>query len=273
MERYQLSNEPDWTKVGAHLDQVDSTNAELWRRIREAQRSGAVLPEGSSVRADFQTAGRGRFERGWEGAAGENLTVSFYLRPEFLSVPKLFALSQTVALAVQRVVERYAGGADCKLKWPNDIIVGQRKAAGILIENNILAGRVVGAVIGVGINVNQASFTHAPSVTSLSLLAGEQLSVAGVFVSLATELHVRYEALRSLVGRADLHPLQRAYHQELFGLGEWLRFRELPTGGSFAARVLAVRADGQLVLERSDGTRSFGMDEIRYEGPLRRVET
>lgn len=268
MTRYPHENVAAWAKVGTHLAQVDSTSAELWRGVHAAAAAGTPLAEGVSLRADFQTAGRGRFGRAWEAAPGENLAVSFLLRPTFLSPTRLFALSQSTALAVRAVVERLTQRQDCLAKWPNDILVDNRKIAGILIENSLYAQQVAATMVGIGINVNQLTFAQAPDATSLRSLTGRLLDVGEVFAALAAELQARYALLAEHAQREDFTNLQQEYEASLFGLGEWLRFRDLPADRTFVARLATVGIDGRIVLERDGSSRAYSMDEVRYEGRI-----
>lgn len=268
MTRYPRKNVAAWAKVGTHLAQVDSTSAELWRRVNAAAAAGTPLPQGLSLRADFQTAGRGRFGRAWEAAPGENLAVSFLLRPTFLSPARLFALSQNTALAVRAVVERLTDRQDCRAKWPNDILVDGRKVAGILIENSLYAKRVATTVVGIGINVNQVTFAQAPDAISLRSLTGRPLAVGAVFAALAAELQARHERLAERAQPEGYAGLQQEYEAHLFGLGEWLRFRDLPADRTFVAQLKTVGVDGRIVLERDGSSRAYSMDEVRYEGPI-----
>jgi len=109
------------------LAEIDSTN----RYLLDEARAGA--PEGVVVVADYQHAGRGRLGRRWEAPAGSNLLVSVLLRPA-LAVEELHLCTVAVALAAADACERAAGLVP-QLKWPNDLVVGDRKLAGILAES------------------------------------------------------------------------------------------------------------------------------------------
>jgi BirA family biotin operon repressor/biotin-[acetyl-CoA-carboxylase] ligase len=123
-----------------HFRQIDSTNA----RARELADSGA--PGGTIVTADEQTAGRGRHGRTWTAPAGRALLYSAVVRP-FDERHELLPLA--VPIAVAEAAESL-GPLTCKLKWPNDLWVEERKLAGVLIESRPTDGW---AVVGVGLNV------------------------------------------------------------------------------------------------------------------------
>ncbi len=153
------------------LDQVDSTNTYAMRLAAEGE------PEGSVVVAEYQTAGRGRLGRKWVSPRGVNLCMSVILRPD--SPPRempLITLGAGVALA-RAVAGLY--GLDAKLKWPNDLMIGGRKAAGILTEMSAGSDTVRYVVLGVGVNVNTARY-HFPeeirdSSTSIMLELGREV--------------------------------------------------------------------------------------------------
>lgn len=135
------------------LQQVDSTNRYLMQQKMSAGEFVACLAEG-------QTAGRGRRGRDWQSPYGRNIYLSLLWRLPF-GVEALAGFGLAVGVAVLRVVHQ-AGVAQARLKWPNDIIVGARKLAGILLE---VSGETSGTgkvVIGIGLNVQMpASAAHA----------------------------------------------------------------------------------------------------------------
>jgi BirA family biotin operon repressor/biotin-[acetyl-CoA-carboxylase] ligase len=122
------------------FEELDSTN----RYLLDQARAGA--PEGLVAVADHQTAGRGRLGRRWEAPAGAGLLVSVLLRPS-LPIEELHLCTVAVALAARSACTE-AAGVEPGLKWPNDLIVGERKVAGILAE-----AREGAVVVGIGVNV------------------------------------------------------------------------------------------------------------------------
>lgn len=267
-QRYIRNNPPPWTEVGTRLAQIDSTNAEVQRRLRAALVAGVPLAEGTSVRADFQTAGRGRHGRHWEGAPGANLSVSYALGAAGLPPDRLFALSQNLALAVRELVEDLTGEGDVHVKWPNDVYAAGRKVAGLLLESTLQRGDVACVIAGVGVNVNQTDFGQAAGATSLALLAGRTFDVDRTWERLTLSLQAAHAVLARHVQRGDLYPLQRDYHGHLLGLGESSRFERLSDGSTFAARLLGVAPDGRLRLERSGREEVYTLDEVRWRGVL-----
>lgn len=124
---------------------IDSTN----RFLMDAARSGA--PDGLVVVADHQTAGRGRRGRRWEAAPGSALLASVLVRPD-LTPTRCGLVTAAAGVALAGALSD-VGGITAGLKWPNDLVVGDRKLAGILTEADVAGGTVRALVIGVGVNL------------------------------------------------------------------------------------------------------------------------
>jgi BirA family biotin operon repressor/biotin-[acetyl-CoA-carboxylase] ligase len=159
-----------------------STNADAIA----AARNGA--PHGSVFFADEQTAGRGRGDHSWESAAGQGLYVSVLLRPSMDSshlpvIPLAAGLAAANAIVV-------ASNLKVDLRWPNDILIGDRKAGGILVESKADGRDVSYVVIGIGINVHQRAFEAGLSTpaTSLDIESGRHVDRQTLLVSLLESL-------------------------------------------------------------------------------------
>lgn len=150
-----LANTPFTGKVH-HLASVGSTNA------RTVEAALADAPHGSVWVADEQTAGRGRSNHGWHSSAGDGLYVSVLLRPQMALVDALW-LSLATGLAVQAAIRRVTGVIP-DIRWPNDLLINNKKCGGILVETSAIASqsnappKLRYAVVGVGININHQSF-------------------------------------------------------------------------------------------------------------------
>lgn len=141
------------------LKEIDSTNSEAHRRRHEAT-------DFTVWAAEFQTAGRGQRGNTWESAVGENLTFSILFKPSNFLSTRQFELSQVVALGVVGYLATH--GIEAKIKWPNDIYVGDKKICGILIENVLSGATLSVCIAGIGINLNQKIFrSDAPNPTSV----------------------------------------------------------------------------------------------------------
>lgn len=138
---------------------------------RAAAASGA--PDGHVVLADAQTAGRGRHGHAWSSPAGSDLYFSIVARTG-LDAARLPPLTLAVGVAIAEVAETHAG-RPAKVKWPNDVWLGDRKVAGILVETSTRDGRTGAAIVGVGLNVGRREWPDElrTIATSLAESAGE----------------------------------------------------------------------------------------------------
>ena len=149
------------------LSTIDSTNIYAMTQIKEG-----LAKSGSCYTADFQTHGKGQHGRVWESSQGQNLLCSYILELKKLDVGKNWTptdqigFSAAIALGARAFFTGFAG-EETKIKRPNDIYWRDRKAGGILIENLVRGKEWTWAVIGIGINLNQSSFSSA-AVNSVS---------------------------------------------------------------------------------------------------------
>lgn len=173
---------------------------------RELAARGA--PHGALVVADAQTAGRGRQGRAWISPPGENLYASFVLRPR-RPAAACATLSLVVGLAVAEALEAHARGARMQVKWPNDVRVGGRKLAGVLVEGSLRGDEFAWLVVGVGVNVRgeRAPAGVEDIATTLRALRGEDIGRGVVLASLCERLEARlgdwerggFEAVRGVL--------------------------------------------------------------------------
>lgn len=165
-------------------DLVSSTNT----RLKEAAADGA--PAGTVILAEGQTAGRGRRGRSFYSPRGKGIYLSYLLRPD-RAAADVTALTAYAAVAVRRAVLRSVG-IELGIKWVNDLILGNKKAVGILTEMSAESGsgRVEYAVIGIGINVNgsEGDFTGELAAKATALSMGRPLSRARICAALIEEL-------------------------------------------------------------------------------------
>ncbi len=149
--------DPEGIPLLEFFDELGSTND----RVRELGRTGA--PDGSLVLAEKQTAGRGRRGRSWESPAGANIAMSILLRPR-IAAENASQLTLIAALAVQRSVKRLTGLRP-RIKWPNDLLLEEKKICGILTEL-FFAGEGYYLAVGIGLNVHRAD--KPPEVAAVS---------------------------------------------------------------------------------------------------------
>lgn len=226
-------------------DEVGSTNDEA-QKLAEA---GAA--DGLVVIAERQTAGRGRRGAEWFSPPGESLAFSLVARP---GEPKPMwpRLALAAGVAVAEAIERH--GLAAGIKWPNDVWVGRRKVAGVLVE----AGRDF-AIIGIGLNVNTLEFPPevAETATSLALETGEPSDRAETLVAVLRRLEVR----RRQIG-GDFPALLDVVRQRCVLTGNAVRLTT--SAGARQGRVEGIGASGELLLRTPAGVEAIlQADEIR----------
>lgn len=162
------------------LDTAHSTNS--WLTRNEQHIKGDCL-----VYCHNQTSGRGQRGNSWESEPGKNITASVLFRPKDFPAPWQFAISEAIALAIVDTLSIF--GVDAKVKWPNDIYVGDKKICGILIEHSIVGSNISRTVAGFGINVNQEKFlSNAPNPVSLYNLTGQHYDLEEIIEKLTEKI-------------------------------------------------------------------------------------
>ena len=197
------------------FDCLDSTNT----YTKQAAQDGA--PEGLTVVADCQTAGRGRQDRFFQSAAGKGLYLSVLLRPD-LPPEQLLPVTALAGVAVCDAVERVCGVRP-GLKWPNDPVLGNRKLGGILTELVVDAEQRIALVLGIGINVLQEIGDFSPEVaelaTSLAMELCGPVDRVRLTETLLEELDRMYGALKA----GELTAYLASYRKDCVNLGRQVR--------------------------------------------------
>ncbi len=255
---------------------IDSTNSQANRELADA-------PHGSVWVADFQTAGRGQRGNRWESKSAENLTFSILLRPTFLHPAQQFHISRIASLGVLRYL--HDKGLDAKIKWPNDIYIGNKKICGMLIENSISTDKLSASIVGIGLNLNQRGFSS--ELTNPTSLIMEKLSAEGNS-DLPDKIYDRKDELSLLLGyiftayseleEGYCKELEEEYHRNLYRLGEFHRFIEIDQdapadipverisrGKEITAQILGTDEYGCAIMEHISGEiKHYPFKGIRY---------
>lgn len=223
--------------------------------------ASASYTEGDVVWAERQTAGRGQRGHRWESAGGENVTFTLVLEPWFLAAERQFLLSEAVTLGIVDCLAGYGIGA--RIKWTNDIYIGDRKVTGMLIEHRLNEGRICRTLAGIGVNVNQTDFDPSlPNPVSMAQVAGRRFDRRELLERLVACITARYGAVRE--GGAALEELQRDYNARLYRLGEE-HWYGLPDGSRFRGTIRGVEPTGALVVEDTSGVlRGYLFREIEF---------
>ena len=220
------------------FDILSSTNDEA---------CGSQYKQGDIIVAESQTAGRGQRGHVWESGRGQNLTLSAILEPTFLPPTEQFLLSEVIALAVADTLASYS--INTKIKWTNDIYVGDKKIAGILIEHKLQGNAIGRTIAGIGLNVNQTQFSaDLPNPTSMATEQGAEFDRAEVLERLQECIMKRYEQLQN----GERETLQSDYHTILYRLDAPHRYA-LANGDTFIGTIRGVEPTGALKVEDENG--------------------
>ncbi|MFC0528081.1 biotin--[acetyl-CoA-carboxylase] ligase [Phytohabitans kaempferiae] len=242
-----------WTRLDLRAE-TGSTNADAAGAARDGE------PEGLVVVAEAQTAGRGRRGREWVSPPRAGITASVLLRPG-VAVPERdwpaappAAYGWLPLLAGVALVETVTRLAEVPavLKWPNDLMVGDLKCAGILAEGVPDGGGAV--VVGIGLNVTLRAGELPPDrpATSLQLAGAVMTDRDPLLRALLRGLATWYARWREAGGDAEASGLAEAYRHHCGTLGRSVRVR-LPSGEELAGEATAIDADGQLVVRTAEG--------------------
>jgi len=231
------------------LPECPSTNTQA----AELSQAGKA-PEGTVVITHHQTAGRGQRGNTWESGKGLNLTFSLVLHPVFLTAGQQFQLNKAIALAIHDVVKNYTEES-VRVKWPNDVMINNKKVCGILIENQLTGDRLSRSIVGIGLNVNQNEF-DSPTATSVSVHSGKPIELGKLFEELLQSLEWRYLELKKGNG------LNHDYLDALFRFNEPHKYILSET--EVEGIIRGVDDYGRLVLEIENNLRALDLKQIKF---------
>jgi BirA family transcriptional regulator, biotin operon repressor / biotin---[acetyl-CoA-carboxylase] ligase len=217
-------------------------------------------PEGTIIITANQTAGRGQRGNRWETEPGKNLTFSLLLKPGFLDIRKQFFLNILFSLGIRDYLTKSAT-SKVQIKWPNDIMLEEKKIGGVLIENQLIGTSINNTVVGIGLNINQQEFSIT-TATSLRVDAGHDFDLNEALERLLKDLEVRYLQLRAL--KEDV--LLRDYLEHLYMKDRPFRFGD--RDGDFEGVIRGIDSIGRLLVEKHGHINSYDLKEIRYVGHL-----
>jgi len=236
------------------LPETESTNTFAINMIAAERPQEATV-----IIADHQTKGKGTDQNSWESECGKNLTFSIILYPK-ITADRQFDLNKAIAVGIFAAVKKELPGQKVSIKWPNDIYVGDKKLAGILIQNSVIGMKFDYVVIGIGLNVNQEHFlSNAPNPVSMKLLTGKEHDLEPLLDRILASVLSHYE----MVNKGKAKEVLAAYHSALFRLAEWHDY--LIRGKKVHASLTGVNEFGQLVLEdMEEEVFVCDMKEVRF---------
>ena len=237
------------------------------------------LPHMFTIRADYQTAGRGQAGNSWESERGKNLLFSTLLRYPEVDASEQWRLSMLVAVAVREaIVEamRREGdevrGEEIKIKWPNDIYYRDKKVVGILIENTLSGRNIAYTIAGIGVNVNQTKWlSNAPNPLSLKQITGKEYNIEEI-------LEYFKEAIQKWESQST-EAIREAYIKHLYRRTGWHKYIErevsiTPTSivqgaeeteGVFEAEWVDITPQGEWVLRLKNGEeKTYHFKQVRF---------
>lgn len=231
---------------------LNSTNDEARRLLSRGENL-----HGAAIFAHHQTKGRGQHGKAWVSQPGKHLAMSIILQPDSMPVSSLASLSMKICLAISNVLTQVLPSIPVSIKWPNDIYTGNKKLAGILIENSLNANAVQHCIIGIGMNVNETEFEPAiPNAISLFMISEKEYDILDLARMLQHEV-------TSMID----HPSQqwkKDYDELVFGLEEMHVFRK--NENEFNAIVKGVDDDGRIILEGSNQVlNAYFSHEIKWK--------
>ena len=231
-------------------DVINSTNNYVANLVLAGE-----MDHGTVILADHQTDGKGQREAVWESEPYLNLIFSTWIKHENMAVNRQIALSQLVSLAIVDLLKHF--GISAVIKWPNDILIGSSKIAGVLIENQIGQIGLKSSIIGIGMNLNQNKFENF-NATSLSIELNRMVDVKEVAFQLIEKLNQRYLQFK----QNEIEDLNLAYHDKLWLKGIESQFSDL--NGIFEGYIHGVDDQGRLIVEVQGELKYFQHKEIVF---------
>ena len=204
------------------------------------------------VQAGFQTQGRGQMGSSWEAKAGENLTFSVYLKSDRWPLNSPWHVSMWVATALCHTVQSFLPLAEVRIKWPNDILISNKKVAGILVENSFRGDHWQNSVIGIGWNIFQEKFHPDFLATSMKLEGG----------ILPATSHYLKEFLQEWEVLSPIQ-IQKEYLDLLWRKDQWQMIQR--GNEQLGGCIRGIDENGKIRMEWEDGTvGTYGLKELQF---------
>jgi BirA family transcriptional regulator, biotin operon repressor / biotin---[acetyl-CoA-carboxylase] ligase len=235
------------------ISATTSTNSHL-KGLLKAEK----LPDGFVLIADEQTRGRGQMGSSWQSQKEKSLTFSVFKQLNGFEIENQFYLSKVVSLVVYDTL-KYFKIPEIKIKWPNDILSDDKKLCGILIENIIQQKSIKGCIIGVGLNVNEETFSNLPNATSMKLQTEKTFDLDEVLSRLIENLNLKWQ----LIEAKHFLEIDSLYFELLYRLNKVSVF-ENAKQDIFNGKIKGVSREGKLLIEaENDEVIAFDLKEIK----------
>jgi len=233
------------------LNEIDSTNQFLLDLNKTTNLNTPIV-----VTTDYQFQGRGRKSKSWDSERGKNLLISILFKHD-LSINEQFNFSMLISLAISDFISFYVK-KDISIKWPNDIMIKNKKVAGFIIDNIVADSIIHTSVLGVGININQTTFNkYLPQATSLSLENQYEYHLNEIKESFLSCVEKRYKSFLS-----KSYSLNE-YNDMLYLRNKFLLFEI--DNVKLNAKIINVNDSGKIILMfENKKLKSFGVNDIRF---------
>jgi len=248
--------------IGKHcirLKETESTNSFAIELLKNNN-----IPDGTIILTDKQTNGRGQRGNTWHSEPGANLICSLIVYPKFLSVTDHFLLSKITALSIQKTIQFFIIESNqlVKIKWPNDILVNNKKICGILIENTIQKNKLKNSVIGFGLNVNQIDFPeYLTNTTSMAKIASTTFDKELILEKFC----VYFESFYTKLLNSKISLINESYLENLFGYNQIISIKEVSSNEILIGKIKKIKNDGELIfLTKDNFERKYLFKEIEF---------
>ncbi len=240
-----------------YKEETESTNIDAKENV--------CCETGSVFISSMQTKGRGRQGRYWESKKNEGIFMSILLKPD-ISPDKLSAITLLASLSICSVLEKYLN--DTKIKWPNDIIINNRKISGILSEV-VFDNDKANVIIGIGVNVNNKAFVDdlAFKATSLFIETKNEFKIENIIAEILNKFEREYERFLN----DGISPFIEEYKKKCITINKNVRI--IHPSGDFDAIAIDVTDKGELVVKKDDENIILNSCEISVRGVMRYVDS
>lgn len=234
------------------FEELNSTNTYLKRLPAEEISHGLVCL------TDYQTKGRGQYEKNWESRPGQNLTFTLTFLPG--SSGRFHILTLACAKAAIDLINKTTG-LNARIRWPNDVYLNGKKLGGLLTEATFSGNNIDRLLVGIGLNINQESFSPDLSgkATSLKTETGENHAGEEFLADLLSYIEYEYGRWH----KRDVEQLKEI-NKKIIGYGEWVTLEIDGDICDETAKLLGINEEGQLaVLEKEGEVKTYSYEQIR----------
>lgn len=237
------------------LNAIDSTNSFLKDLAKNT-----VLENFTVVVTDHQTNGRGQQENKWQSKPFKNLTFSVFIKFKDLEIQQHKYLNFAISLAIFKVIFD-ENLPKVSIKWPNDILSANKKICGILIENTFGGNKIKNTVVGIGLNVNQTSFSNSlKNVTSLKIENNTAYNLDELLLKIITSI----EEEITLLNLKNFSFLEKNYLNVLYKKNTTTMFKD-SSGVLFMGVIIGISNNGKLQIKLEDNSvKEFGVKEVSF---------